>query len=90
MSMAQPADAYMLPKGGRDVGGTQYPLMRDQSKMSASMTGGQTDNLRELRWSIMQQVSSLLDMSDASQLQALHKSLHAQIVARQMIARIHA
>jgi len=83
MTMAQSADPYMLPKDGRDV-------MRDQSRMGASMTGGQTDNLRELRWSIMQQVSSLLDMSDASQLQALHKSLHAQIVARQMIARIHA
>jgi len=90
VSMAQAADPYMLPKGGRDVGGTQYPVMRDQSRMGAGMIGGQTDNLRELRWSIMQQVSSLLDMSDASQLQALHKSLHAQIVARQMIARIHA
>jgi len=65
-------------------------VMRDQSRMGAGMIGGQTDNLRELRWSIMQQVSSLLDMSDSSQQQALHKSLHAQIVAWQMIARIHA
>jgi len=85
-------DPYLMAKAREGAAAYPHPVgdARSMAPMGSSAVLPQTEPLRELRWSIMQQVNSLLDMTDLSQLQALHKSLHAQIVARKMIASIQA
>ena len=74
-----------MPNGAMPNGAMPNGAMPNGAMANGSMANGV--NVSELKGSIMQQVRSLLDMSDGVQLRALHRSLHDQIIARRMVAR---
>jgi len=75
----------VMPNGVMPNGVMPNGVMPNSAMANSAMANGV--NVSELKGSIMQQVRSLLDMSDGVQLRALHRSLHDQIIARRMVAR---